>query len=416
MANAQGRVSMLKILGSARMMLAWSMGFASGLPLLLTLGTLQAWMKETGVDLTWIGIMSLVGLPYTLKFLWSPLFDRFQLPFLGRRRGWLLVIQICLIATTAFMGLTGPKEHPWLFAFAAFMVTFFSASQDILIDAFRRESLSNQELGLGSSLYVIGYRIGMYLGGAGALLLADHIPWPATYLCMAACMGVGIVTTLLAREPKVEVPPPKTFRESVIEPFSDYFSRTGAWWILSFILLYKVGESMASSMTTPFYLDLGFTKSEIAAVVKTLGLGATLAGGFIGGLCMLRLGIRRSLIGFGIFQSVCTLGFSYLAVLGHSVMGLSAIITVDNLATGMATSAYVAFMGTLTNKKFTATQYALLTSVMGIPRVLVAAPTGYMAKELGWVVFFVVCTLATIPGLWIIRYFKVIEESPVKTN
>ena len=388
------------------MTVAFVMGFSCGVPLLLTLSVLQAWMKEEGVDLGVIGLFSLVGLPYTLKFLWAPVLDRFTLPFLGRRRGWLLVIQCLLMVSIAALGFTEPGKSPWMVAFVAMLVTFFSASQDIVVDAYRREDLTDNELGLGSSLYVNGYRVGMLLAGSGGLILADHIPFSQVYLIMAATLSVGIVTTLAAREPRVAEGTPVSFREAVIQPFVEYFSRDGAVAILAFILLYKIGDQMATTMTMPFYLDLGFSKTEIGAVAKLFGFWATITGGLAGGVIMLRLGIWRSLWVFGILQAVSTTGFAVLAYVGHSLGMLAVAIAGENFCGGMGTAAYVAFMASITNKRFTATQYALLSSLMGIPRVLASAPTGYIAEWTGWPMFFLLCAGAAIPGLVLLKVIK----------
>lgn len=396
---------MLKAIFNSRMLVAFIMGFACGLPLLLTITLLQAWMKEEGIDLTVIGLMSLVGLPYTIKFLWAPVFDRFTLPFLGRRRGWLLIAQIALFLSIIKLGFSDPARSPWLLAISAFMVTFFSASQDIVVDAYRREDLSDKELGLGSSLYVYGYRIGMLLSGGGGMILADHMPFSSVYIIMAACMLPGILTTLLAHEPEVTVGRPTTLKEAVIEPLREYFSRHGALWMLAFILLYKIGDTMASTMTTPFYLDIGFSKTEIGTVAKIFGTWAVVIGGLIGGILMLRLGINRALWVFGFLQAISTAGFALLARIGHSLPALSGVIAFENVSSGMGTAAYMAFMASITNKRFTATQYALLTSLMGIPRVMASAPTGFLAKHMGWVGFFITCTLIAIPGMMLLLKF-----------
>jgi PAT family beta-lactamase induction signal transducer AmpG len=395
---------MLKLIFSPRMLVSFLMGFSCGVPLLLTLSVLQAWMKEEGVDLSVIGLFSLVGLPYTLKFLWSPILDRFSLPLFGRRRGWLLLFQVLLIVAIAGLGLSSPAENPWMVAGAAFLVTFFSASQDIVVDAYRREDLADNELGLGSSLYVNGYRVGMLLAGSGGLILADHFSFREVYLMMAASLLIGVLTTLFCREPEVAEGTPQTFREAVIQPFVEYFTRDSALLILLFILFYKIGDQMASTMTTPFYLDVGFTKTQIGAVAKLFGFWATIGGGLLGGIMLLRLGIFRSLWLFGIFQAVSTAGFSLLALMGPSLTGLAAVIGFENLTGGMGTAAYVAYMASITNKKFTATQYALLSSLMGIPRVLASAPTGFMAKSMGWPAFFLACTLVAVPGLVLLRW------------
>ncbi len=387
------------------MLVALVMGFTCGLPLLLTITVLQAWMKEEGVDLTVIGMMALVGLPYTLKFLWAPFLDLFTLPFLGRRRGWLLVAQIALIFSIVGLGLTDPGKNPWMVAFAAFLVTFFSASQDIVVDAYRREDLADAELGLGSSLYINGYRVGMLLASGGGLIMADLMPFSMVYVIMAACMLPGVFTTLLAPEPEITSGTPKTVQEAVLNPLAEYFSRQDAVWILAFILFYKIGDTMASAMTTPFYLDIGFSKTEIGAVVKLFGFWATIAGSVIGGVFMLSLGINRSLWIFGFLQAMSTACFAILAKIGHNVSALSAVIAFENLSSGMGTAAYAAFMASITNKKFTATQYALLTSLMGVPRVLASAPTGFLAKNTGWESFFIACTLIAIPGMLLLLKF-----------
>ena len=396
------------------MLVTLLMGFACGLPLLLTISVLQAWMKEEGVDLTVIGMMSLVGLPYTLKFLWAPVLDRFTLPFLGRRRGWLLIAQVTLIFSISSLGFSDPVKNPWMMAFAAFLVTFFSASQDIVVDAYRREDLPDEELGLGSSLYVNGYRVGMLLASGGGLIMADHMPFFMVYQIMAACMLPCVVTTLLAPEPKTYEGTPESMKEAVFDPLIEYFSRRGALWILAFILFYKIGDTMASAMTIPFYLDIGFSKTQIGTVVKLFGFWAIVAGTLIGGVIMLRLGINRSLWAFGFLQAVSTAGFAVLAFFGNSLPLLSTVIAFENLSSGMGTAAFIAFMASITNKKFTATQYALLSSLMGVPRVMASAPTGFLAKNLGWETFFIACTLIAAPGMLLL--FKFAPWNPKKAG
>jgi PAT family beta-lactamase induction signal transducer AmpG len=315
------------------------------------------------------------------------------------------VAQLALMFSIAGLGSTDPVSSPWIVAFAAFLVTFFSASQDIVVDAYRREDLSDEELGLGSSLYINGYRIGMLLASGGGLIMADHMPFSMVYLLMAGAMLPGILTTLLAPEPKTNMGKPETLKNAVIDPLVEYFSRNWALWILAFILLYKIGDTMASAMTTPFYLDIGFSKTEIGAVVKLFGFWATIVGGLIGGVLMIRLGINRSLWIFGFLQAVSTACFAVLAHVGHSVPTLSWVIGFENFSSGMGTAAYAAFMASITNKKFTATQYALLTSLMGVPRVMASAPTGFLAKNLGWEAFFISCTLIAIPGMLLLLKF-----------
>ncbi len=337
----------LAVLFSRRMMVAALMGFSCGLPLLLTLGVLQAWMTEEGVDLAWVGMITLVQSPYSWKFLWSPVLDRFTPPFLGRRRGWLMIVQLGLLAAILLLGFSDPVRHPVWMAAAAMLVAFFSATQDAVVDAYRREDLCDAELGLGSSLYVYGYRIGMWAAGGGGLILADFMPFSRVYVVLAAGTLPGILTTLLAPEPPAAAGRPASLREAAWQPLADFFRRDGALWIMAFILLYKIGDTMAAAISVPFYLDLGYSKSEIGAVVKLLGAWATIAGGIAGGLL-------------------------------------------------------AAFMASQTNRKFTATQYALLTSVMVLPRVLVSAPTGLAVTLVGWEGFFIFCTLAAVPGLLIL--------------
>jgi len=303
------------------------------------------------------------------------------------------------------MGTTDPGNNPLLLSFVAFLTTFFSASQDVVTDAYRREDLADAELGLGSSLYINGYRVGMLLASGGGLILADHVPFSMVYAIMAACMLPGIITTLLTPEPIITQGVPKTMREAVIDPLVEYFNRQDALWMLGFILLYKVGDSMAGAMTMPFYLDIGFSKTEIGTIVKLFGFWATVAGSLAGGVFMLRQGINRSLWIFGVLQAASTAGFAILAGIGHSLSVLSAVIAFENFTSGMGTAAFVAFMASITHKKFTATQYALLSSIMGIPRVVASAPTGYMAKHIGWQGFFIFCTLIAVPGLLLLFKF-----------
>jgi len=389
---------------SGRMLIALLMGFSSGLPLLLTGSVLQAWLKDGGIDLTRIGLFALVGLPYTLKFLWSPLFDRYALP-LGRRRGWMALMQLSVAGALLLLSMTQPAaDHLWLVMLAGLLVTFFAASQDIVIDAYRRESMAESELGLGSALYVNGYRVGMLLAGGGGLILADWMSFEAMYRLMAVFMAACVVVTLLAPEPPLPEGRPRNLREAVVLPFRDYFSRDGAWLILAFILLYKLGDTMASAMTTPFYLDLGYTKTEIGAVVKLFGFWATLAGGTLGGLWILRAGMHRALWLFGFGQMISTFGFVVLAQLPPSEVALAAVVAIENLTAGMGTAAFVGFMAALTDRRFTATQYALLSSLMGVPRVLLSAPTGWLAQTLGWSGFFLLCVLIAIPGLLMLRW------------
>lgn len=389
-----------------RLLIAFLQGFYGGLPLLLTGSVMQAWMKQEGVDLSTIGFFALVGLPYALKFLWAPIFDRYRLPFLGRRRGWLFMTQIFLSLAIALLAFSQPKENPLMLAIAALLVTFFSASQDTLIDAYRRESLTDREQGLGASLYVNGYRLGMLLASGGGLILADFIRFSDVYWLMAAIMLSGTLVSWFASEPKTGVEAPKTLKAAVIQPFIQFFARPDAVWILSFILLYKMGDTVASQMTTPFYLDMGYSKAEIGTVVKLFGFWATVLGGLAGGGLIMRYGIYATLWSFGILQALSTAAFAILTHTGANLIALMGVISFENLSAGMGTASFIAFMASQTDKRFTATQYALLSSLMGVPRVLVAAPSGWFAGGVGWELFFIACSMMAIPGLLLLMRFR----------
>lgn len=418
--------SFFQAFSDRRNLLMLGMGIASGLPLPLIGGALKMWLQESNIDLTTIGLLTSAGLPYTLKFLWSPVFDRFSPPLLGRRRGWLLLSQIGLVGATIGLSFTHPGESIQLVAIWALLIAFLGASQDIVIDAYRWEILKPEEYGIGTSTYVMGYRISLLVGGTLSLLLVDKdgfvgLSWPAVYQLMSLGFLIGIGCTLAATEPKVYSPPPKNLKESVIDPFSDYLTRPGALAMLAFILLYKVGDNIAGEMLWPFYKDLGYTLTIIGAASKFTGFVGTILGGFIGGALILRLGLVASLWICGIFQSISTLSFTWLAWFGAAALATTAatpealqiakavntpptwalvvVIFIENLTSGMGTSAFMAFMGILTNKKYTATQYALFTSFMGVPRVIMGSGSGWLAAQLGWQSFFVVCATIALPGM-----------------
>ena len=407
------QASILKILFSYRMLVTFFLGISSGIPLLVTGSTLQAWMTDEKVNLAVIGMFSLVGLPYTVKFLWSPFLDRYVPPFLGRRRGWMLIFQILLMFAIGAFYFIKPAASPWTVAILAVFVTFFSASQDVVIDAYRRELLPDEELGLGASMSSNGYRIGMLISGAFALFLADRIPWNYVYLMLAGSLFTGIITTFLSPNIDGQIIPPQSLRKAVIEPFADYFRRRGAYEILAFIILYKIGDVMAANMTTPFILKIGFSKTDLAVIAKTFGIIALIAGGLTGGILILRIGLFNALWIFGILQAVSTLSFSALVSVGAYYNILVATVTFENLTSGMGASAFIAFMASLCNKRFTATQYALLSSLMGIPRVIIASPTGFLAEGLGWAYFFVFCAIAAIPGLALLFRYKVWQKESI---
>ncbi len=399
------------LLFGPKMLVMLLTGFSSGLPLLLTGSTLKFWMREEGLDLTTIGFFGLIGLPYTLKFLWAPFMDRIIPPFGGRRRGWMLMTQVFLMIALASMTFVQPAVHLPTIAGLCLLIAFASASQDIVLDAYRREYLTDEELGIGSSIFVNGYRIGLLASGALTLVLAEYLSWPTAYFILGLFMLVGIVATILAPEPIVEVVPPTSLREAFMGPLLEFCRRPGWVAILLFILFYKIGDSMASEMLSPFWVDLEVSKPQIAAIVKTFGFAALIIGGMLAGLVVYRWGIIPSLLIFGILQMISTAGFALLAIVGNHLPTLTAVIAFENLTGGMGTTAFVAFMASLTDKRFTATQYALLSSVMGIPRVLFGSVTGVLATWLGWAGFFVLCTLLAIPGLLLIAHLRRIPKN-----
>lgn len=381
------------------------MGFASGLPLLLIGSTLKAWLHDDGLDLTTIGLFAFVGLPYTLKFVWAPLMDRFTPPFLDRRRGWILISQILLLLSLAAFFEVRPAAHTaWLVVLCG-LTAFFSASQDIAIDAYRRDILSDEELGFGFSIGIAGYRIGMLVASAGALPLADMLGWHFTYLIMAAGMIIGMAAAVLA--PAVNImQPPLTLRNAVIEPFQQFFRKENAVIILLFILLYKIGDQMASDMVNPFFLEIGFSKTQIGLVAKVFGFSGMIAGGLLGGLLLFKWSMYRSLWIFGLLQAVSTLAFAALAHSGFNLPMLAAVVLIENLASGMAGASYAAYMASLCDKRYTATQYALLSSLIGVTRVFFVSISGYLGKHLGWENFFVFCALLAAPGLLLLWKIK----------
>jgi PAT family beta-lactamase induction signal transducer AmpG len=390
----------LEIFRSRRVAIVFLLGFASGLPLALTGGTLQAWMTVSGVDIVTIGIFTLVGIPYTWKFLWSPFMDRYVPPFLGRRRGWIVVMQLLLMLAIAIMGSLNPAAAPWALAGLAIIAAFASSSQDIVIDAYRTELLKPVERGMGAAASVLGYRLAMLTSGALALIMADQIGWNTTYYAMAALMGLCVLATLWGPEPDVAVQPPRTMTEAVVEPFNEFFSRRGAWLLLLLIVLYKLGDAFAGSLTTAFLIrGVDFTPTEVGAINKGMGLVATLVGVVIGGGLMIRLGLFRSLMVFGILQALSNLSFMWLAAVGKNYWLMAMAVGVENLAGGMGTAAFVALLMSLCNPRFTASQYALLSALAAVGRVYVGPASGYLVEAMDWVAFFGFTFVIALPGL-----------------
>jgi PAT family beta-lactamase induction signal transducer AmpG len=395
-------------------------GFTAGIPLALTAATLQAWMVDEKISLTTIGLYSMVGLPYTIKFLWAPFVDRWAPPLLhrrfgfGRRRGWLIITQLAVIGSICAMAFSNPGEHPLVIAALATLLAFCSASYDIVNDAYRIEILSQEEYGLGSSVYVMAYRLAMFISGGGALILADafqksmsiSIAWRYTYLIMGGLMLTGLITVLLCPDPQTKAKPPQTLRQAVVEPLMEYFKRAGAISILLFLVIYKLDTNLTVAMTTPFMMSLGFTKTDIGAVVKGFGTFALMGGTLVAGLAMVRLGLKRSLWIFGILQSICGLIFFALSKAGHHYPLMVASITAENFLSGMGLAAQSAFMMALVDKRFTATQYSLITSFMALSRYVASAPSGWLADHVGWGTYFIICTLIGIPGLLMLTRYN----------
>lgn len=396
----------LQVFSNRRVGMMLLLGFASGLPLALVTGTLQAWATVEGVDIKTIGFLTLVGSAYTLKFLWAPLMDRYAPPWLGRRRGWMLVTQILLIVGIGAMGSANPRDALPLLALVAVCVAFFSASQDVAFDAYRTDVLHKEERGAGAAVSVLGYRVAMLVSGGLALYLADtFLGWQATYWLMAGLMAIGLVGTVLAAEPEVHAPKPRSLEEAVIGPWRDFFSRsygsTGAAVMLALIVLYKLGDAFAGSLTTAFLIrGAGFSAAEVGAVNKILGMVATIIGALWGGAWMARLGLYRSLMLFGVLQALSNLGFWVLSVTAKSLATMAAAVAVENLCGGMGTAAFVAFLMALCNKEFSATQFALLSALSAVGRTYLAGPlSGYMVSAEGWPAFFVTTVLIALPGL-----------------
>ncbi len=384
------------------------LGFASGLPLALTAGTLQAWLAAENVDIVTIGWFALVGQPYTYKFLWAPFMDRYVPPFLGRRRGWLLVTQVLLAAAIAFMGTLTPADSVWLLGATALTVAFLSASQDIVFDALRADWLERGERGAGAAVSVLGYRIAMLVSGAGVLILADQwLGWHAAYWLMAALMGVGMVATWFVVEPEPRGAAPKTLDEAVVRPFAEFFTREGAVALLLLVVLYKLGDAFAGNLTTTFLLrGPGFSLTEVGAINKGFGLAATIFGALAGGALMAKMRLYRALLVFGILQALTNLGFMLLAASGKSYALMVTVIGLENLCGGMGTTAYVALLMALCDPRFSATQYALLSALSAVGRVYVGPVAGYLVEGLGWQSFFFFTFLIALPGLAVLVWMR----------
>ena len=390
-----------------KMLICVFTGFTSGLPLFILISLLPAWLSSSGMDLKTIGLFALIQFPFTWKFIWAPLFDRFSFG-MGRRRGWLIIFQLLLLITICSFGFIEPKSQLTVVAIISSVIAFFSASQDIVIDAYRRELLSDSELGIGNAIHVNAYKISSLIPGSLALILADSFDWEFVFLITGLFMIPGIMMTLLIKEPLLKYGTPRTLEEAVIEPFKEFKNRNGikgAFLILLFIFLYKIGDSMATALATPFYLDLGFSMTEIGVIAKNAGLWPGIIGGLAGGVWMIKLGINKALWIFGFMQILATLSFSWLAISGDNNAILAITVGLEFFAAGLGTTAFIAYIAKTTHPKYTATQFALFTGLASVPRTFTNASTGYLVDFFGWYNFFIFCALIAIPGMLLL--FKI---------
>ncbi|NUF48343.1 AmpG family muropeptide MFS transporter [Gilliamella sp. ESL0250] len=407
MNNAQN--SLLKTIFTTKMLICIFTGLASGLPFYLLLQLLPAWLESESINIKTIGAFSLTQTPYILKFIWSPFMDNISLFHLGRRRGWMLGSQIVLIFSIAILGFLSPSLNIWLIAAICFIIALFSATQDVALDAFRRELLLDKELGLGNSIHTNAYRVAGLVPGSLSLILSNSLPWNSVFIITALFMLPAIVMTLLVKEPTNQTPKNHNFEDIIIRPFSEFITRNGlktAILILAFIFLYKLGDSMATSLATPFYLQMGYSRPDIGWIAKNASLWPSVFGALIGGILMIKIGINRALWSFGIVQVISILGFAWLSIEGpFTVIGtsqktlLAIVIGFESLGVGLGSAAFVAFIAKTTNPLYTATQFALFTSIASIPRTLINATTGIMVEHLGWTTFFGLCTILAIPGM-----------------
>ncbi|MEA3125496.1 MAG: transporter, family, beta-lactamase induction signal transducer AmpG [Caballeronia sp.] len=402
-----------------RMLICVFIGFTSGLPLFTLVYLVQAWLRTEGVNLKEIGLFALIQFPYTWKFIWAPLMDRYvpRLPGWrpGRRRGWMIVTQLLVAVAIGALGFTSPKDQIWTVAALTALVAFFGASQDIAIDAYRRELLADTEQGLGNAVFVNAYKIAALIPGSLGLILADHLPWTTVFIVTAAFMLPGMVLTLVVKEPEIHGTPPKNLRDAIVQPFREFIARDGwrtALLILGFIFLYKLGDTMATTLSTSFFLDIGFNKTQIGVIAKTVAFWASLAGGIVGGVWLVKIGISRGLWIFGVLQIVSTLGFAWLAKIGPSPLALAALYGFETFATGLTMAAFVAYIASTTDPRYTATQFALFTSLASVPRTLASASSGFVVAQTGWFEYFMICAALSIPGMLLLP--KIAPWRPVQ--
>jgi len=417
-------LSGLEIYLDRRLLLILAQGFSSGLPFLLTFGTLTAWMSQEGVPKTLIGFMTWSSSVYALKFLWAPVVDQLPIPILtrlmGQRRSWMLLSQIGIAISIVGLSLSDPGVNLAVTAAWAVALASASATQDIVIDAYRIEYLNQTEYGAGAAMTTVGYRAGVLVAGGGALILADSYGWTFSYMTMAALMSIGVITTFLSPEPQRPQTPGFSqgygvwIKTAVVDPFMEFLTRPGAIGILAFIMLYKYGDALWAPMANPFYLETGFTLTQVGVVIKTYGVVATILGSIFGGVLVARYGIHRTLLWGAISMGLSNLLLAALAMIGPSIPALTVVITIENFANGIGGVALIAFLSSICNFAFTATQYALMTSFMAFTRTILASGGGWLADHMDWVTFFILTTFAAVPGfvllLWMMRRFP--EQRP----
>ena len=394
--------SLRDILFNRRMLICIFTGFASGLPLYILISLVPAWLRTEGVGLKEIGLFTLIGLPYTWKFFWSPVLERYPLPLLGRRRGWMLLTQLGLLFSIAALPQFDTETQLWPLAALCALIAFLSATQDIVIDAYRRELLPDIELGLGNAIHVNAYRIAGLVPGSLSLILADFLPWDTVFIITAAFMSIAIVLTLSIKEPNHPLPAPATLQAAIVEPFREFFQRLGlsqALLVLSFMFLYKLGDNMATALATPFYIDMGFELSQIGIIAKHAALWPMIVGGLLGGLMMVKIGINRALWVFGVVQLISIFGFALMAHVGEGLWLLALVIGFEYLGVGLGAAAFIAFIARTTSRVHSATQFALFTALTAVPRTVANAGTGYLVEAVGWEHFFYICALLALPGM-----------------
>lgn len=402
----------LQALANKHMAVVLLLSFSSGLPLALSTGTLQAWLATTDVDIQTVAFFSLIGLPYTFKFIWAPIMDRYIPPFLGRRRGWMLLTQALLILLIVKMAFTSPDQQIYLMGLLALALAFSSASQDVAIDAYRTDLVTPKERGFAAAVTVSAYRVAMLVSGGLAWIIADQMGWPFTYCLMAGLMGVGVVATLWGPEPVWDKQAPVSLQDAVVQPFKEFLTRRQGILLLVFIVIYKLADASAISLNSVFFIrEQGFTLTETGIIYKWLGITATVIGAMIGGSFVVTHGLYKPLLWFGVLQAITNLGFMALAMLGKSYAGMILVVSLDQLVGGMGTAVFLAFLMALCDHRFTATQYALLSALSAIGRVFIGPPAGYLIESLGWTVFFFMTFLIALPSLWLLVYMRGTIES-----